>query len=149
MATFLLLQAFLGLFDSFLELREMFHELCKGIRMVFLTIAVTFLSNGYFFVETILKGSVFLVLMALTGIMGHVRAPVILAQRAAFLNFAFLGMQNSLELVPFCLPFPVTFSVHSFMAFSLALELATTFSTFSRMLNGFLTLWGSKFCVSY
>jgi hypothetical protein len=37
--------------------------------------------------ETILKGSVFLVLTALTGIMGRVRAPMFLAQCAAFLNF--------------------------------------------------------------
>jgi hypothetical protein len=59
--------------------------------MVFLTIAMAFLSNGYFLAETILKGSIFLVLMALTGIMGCVHAPMFLAQRAAFLNFCLFG----------------------------------------------------------
>ena len=54
--------------------------------MVFLTIAIAFLSNNYFLAETILKCSVFLILTALTGIMGCVRAPIFLAQRAAFLN---------------------------------------------------------------
>ena len=59
--------------------------------MVFLTIAVAFLTNGYFLVETILKGSVFLILMALTGIMGRVHDPIFLAQSAAFLNFSLFG----------------------------------------------------------
>jgi hypothetical protein len=72
--------------------------------MVFLTTAVAFLSNGYFLAETILEGSIFLVPTTLTGIIGRLRAPIFLAQRAAFLNFCLFG---------FCLPFPVTFSVLS------------------------------------
>jgi hypothetical protein len=59
----------------------------KELEWSFLTIAMAFLSNSYFLAETILKGSVFLVLMALTGIMGRVCAPMFLAQCAAFLNF--------------------------------------------------------------
>ena len=54
--------------------------------MVFLTIAMVLLSNGYFLAETILKSSIFLVLMALTGIVGRVYAPMFLAQHAAFLE---------------------------------------------------------------
>ncbi len=67
LATFLLSQAFLGLFDSFLEFREVFHEMRKGISMVFLTITMAFLSNGCFLAETVLKSSILLVLTALTG----------------------------------------------------------------------------------
>jgi hypothetical protein len=59
--------------------------------MVFLTIAVVLLSNGCFLAETILKGSILLVLMALTGIMDRMRTPMFLAQCAAFLDFCFLG----------------------------------------------------------
>jgi hypothetical protein len=91
LATFLLLQAFLGLFDSFLEFRESFHELCKGIRMVFLTIAMAFLPNGCFLAETILNGSIIFVLMAFTSIMGCMHAPMFLAQHTAFLELHLLG----------------------------------------------------------
>ncbi len=147
LATFLLLWAFLGLFDSFLEFQKAFHELCEGIKMVFLTIAMAFLSNSYFLVETILKGSVLLVLMNSPVLWVVCAPPYFWHSVQLFSTFAFLGMQNLLELVPFHLPFPVTFSVDSFMAFSLALELATTFLTFSRMPNSFLMLWGSESCV--
>ena len=41
--------------------------------------------------ETILKGSILLVLTALTGIVGHMHAPMFLAQCAAFLGFHLLG----------------------------------------------------------
>jgi hypothetical protein len=51
--TFHFTQAFLGLFDRFLEFQEMFHNLHKGISMVFLTITMAFLSNGCFLAETI------------------------------------------------------------------------------------------------
>ena len=98
MATFLLSRAFMGLFDSFLELQEAFHELHKGIRMVFLAIAVAFLSNGCFLAETLLKSSILLVLMALTGIVGLVRAPMFLAQRTAFLDFCLLGDSKFIEI---------------------------------------------------
>ncbi len=54
--------------------------------MVFLTIAVALQSNGCLSVETLFKSSIFRVLMALTGIVGHVYAPMFLAQRAAFLG---------------------------------------------------------------
>ncbi len=56
--------------------------------------------------------------MALTGILGHMHAPIFLEQRAAFLNFRLFGNVISFELVPLCLPFLVTFSVLSFVAFS-------------------------------
>jgi hypothetical protein len=56
------------------------------------------------------------------------------------LTYIFLGIQNSLELVPLCLPFLVAFSVLSFVAFSLVLVFATNFLTFSRMPNSFLML---------
>ncbi len=46
--------------------------------MDFLTITVEFLPNGCFLAETILKGSILFVLMAFTGIMGHMRAPMFL-----------------------------------------------------------------------
>jgi hypothetical protein len=59
--------------------------------MVFLTIAIAFLSKGYFLAETFLKSPIFLVLMALTGIMGRVHAPIFLAQRAVSLNFCLFG----------------------------------------------------------
>ncbi len=86
LAMFLLSRTFLGLFDSFLEFREAFHKLSERIGMVFLTIAVAFCSNGCLSVETLFKSPIFLVLMALTGIEGRVRAPMFLAQRAAFLG---------------------------------------------------------------
>ena len=54
--------------------------------MVFLTIAMALWSNGCLSVETLFKSSIFFVLMALTGIVGRVHAPMLLAQRAAFLD---------------------------------------------------------------
>ena len=76
----------MGLFDSFLEFREAFHKLREGIGVVFLTFTVVFLSNGRLSVETLFGSSIFLVLTALTGIVGRVRAPMFLAQGAAFLE---------------------------------------------------------------
>ncbi len=147
LATFLLSQAFLGFFDSFLEFQEAFHELCKGIRIVFLTIAVwcfcpmvTFLLKPFLRVPSFFYGTSLVLWVVCV-------PPYFWHSVQLFSTFAFLGMQNSLELVPFRLPFPVTFSVLSFRAFFLALELATTFSTFSRTPNSFLMLWGSKTCV--
>ena len=84
--TFLLSRTFLGLFDSFLEFREAFHNLREGIGMVFLTFTIVFCSNGRLSVETLFKSSIFLVFTALTGIVGRVHAPMFLAQRAAFLK---------------------------------------------------------------
>ena len=77
--TFLLSRTFLGLFYSFIKFREAFHELHEGISMVFLTIAMVLWSNGCLSVETLFKSPIFLILMALTGIVGHVRAPMFLA----------------------------------------------------------------------
>ncbi len=54
--------------------------------MIFLTIAVALWSNGCVSVETLLKSPIFLILMALTGIVGHVHAPMFLAQCTAFLD---------------------------------------------------------------
>ena len=54
--------------------------------MVFFTITVAFLPNGCFLAETILKGSILFVLMALTSIVGHVHAPMFLAECTAFLE---------------------------------------------------------------
>ena len=82
---FLLLRAFLGLFDGFLD-QEAFHESHKGIGMVFLTIAVALWSNGCLSAETLFKSSILLILMALTDIVGRVHAPMFLAHRAAFLD---------------------------------------------------------------
>ena len=79
LATFLLSQTFLGLFDSFLEFREAFHDLREGIGLVFLTFTIVFCSNGRLSVETLFESSIFLVLMALTGFVGRVRAPMLLA----------------------------------------------------------------------
>ncbi len=81
---FLLLRAFLGLFDSLVKFREGFHELHEGISMVFLTIAMALGSNGCFSAETLFKSFIFLILTALTGIVGCVRAPMFLAQGAFF-----------------------------------------------------------------
>jgi hypothetical protein len=63
----------------------------KELEWAFLTIALVFLSDGYFLAETILKGSIFLILMTLTGIIGRVCAPMFLTQNTAFLNLHFLG----------------------------------------------------------
>ena len=54
--------------------------------MVFLTIAMALWSNGCLSVETLFKSPIFLILMALTGIVGHVHAPMFLAQCTAFLD---------------------------------------------------------------
>jgi hypothetical protein len=62
--------------------------------MVFLTIAMAFLSNGCFLAETVLKDSILFVLTALTSIIGHVHTPIFLAQRAAFLDFRLLGFSK-------------------------------------------------------
>jgi hypothetical protein len=86
LATFLFLRTFLGLFDSFLKFREEFHEFRKGISMVFLSIAMALLSNGCLSAETLFKSLIFLILTALTGIVGRVRAPMFLAQCASFLD---------------------------------------------------------------
>ena len=75
--TFHFTQAFLGLFDHFLEFQEMFHNLHKGISMVFLTITMAFLSNGCFLAETLFKRSF--------SYFWHS------AQCIAFLNFRLLG----------------------------------------------------------
>ncbi len=83
---FLLSRTFLGLFDSFLEFREAFHNLREGIGVVFLTFTVVFRANGHLFVETLFKSSIFLVFTALTGIVGRVRAPMFLAQCATLLR---------------------------------------------------------------
>ncbi len=123
----LLLRAFLGLFDSFLEFRDSFHELHEGIRMVFLTIAVVLLSNGYILAETILKGSIFLILPALTGIMGPVHTPIFLAQGAAFLNFCLFGNAKFVGICTLMLAFSGGFLSTFLHGLSLALELATTF----------------------
>jgi type IV secretory pathway TrbL component len=90
-ATFLLSQVFLGLSNSFLEFRETVHDLRERVGIFFLTAAVALLSNGCFSAETLLKSSIFLVFTALTGIVGCVRAPMLLAQRAAFLNSRLFG----------------------------------------------------------
>ena len=76
----------MGLFDSFLEFREAFHKLHEGIVLVFLTFTVVFFFNGCLSVETLFGSFIFLVLMALTGIVGRVRAPMFLAQCATFLR---------------------------------------------------------------
>jgi hypothetical protein len=103
--------------------------------MVFLPITFALLSNGCFLAETLLKSSILLIFMALTCIVSHMHAPMFLVQ--LFSTFTFLRIQNSLELVPLRLPFPVAFSVLSFVAFSLTLEFA------QRTPNSLLTLWGS------
>ena len=54
--------------------------------MVFLTIPIAFQSNGCLSIETLYKSPIFLVFTALTGIVGRVRAPMFLAQHAAFLE---------------------------------------------------------------
>ncbi len=112
---FLLLQAFLGLFHILLKFWETVHELCKGISIFFPIIAVTFLSNGCFSAETILQSPIFLVLTALTSIVGHMRTPMFLAQHAAFLDSHFfrdmvvIGTTTAVEghmgapLILFCL----------------------------------------------
>ncbi len=64
----------------------MVHELHKGIGIFFLIIAVAFLPNGCLSAETLLQSPIFLVLTALTSIVGHVCAPMFLAQRTAFLE---------------------------------------------------------------
>ena len=52
----------------------------------FLTFTVVFRSDGRLSVETLFESSIFLVFTALTGIVGRVRAPMFLAQGAAFLE---------------------------------------------------------------
>ncbi len=59
--------------------------------MVFLTIAMAFLSNDCFLAETLLKRSILLILTALTSIVGCMHAPMFLAQHAALLNFCLFG----------------------------------------------------------
>ncbi len=54
--------------------------------MVFLIIAVPLWSNGCLSAETLFKSPIFLVLTALTGIVGCVSVPMFLAQCAAFLD---------------------------------------------------------------
>jgi hypothetical protein len=61
--------------------------------MVFLSITMVLLSNGCFLAETVLKGSILLILMALTSIMGHMCAPMFLAQPAAFLDFVLWNLK--------------------------------------------------------
>ncbi len=149
--TLLFSQAFLGLFDSFLEFRVAFHELCKGNGIFFLAIAIALRSNGCLSAETLFKSSIFIVLTALTSIVSCVRAPIFLAQRAAFLDFHLFRDTVVCGTTTLVLTFLALFSGFLsvlFWAFSLALEFATTFSTFSRMTNSFLMLWGSKSCVS-
>ena len=118
--------------------------------MGFLTITMAFLSNGYFFAETILKGSIFLVPTALTGIVGCVRALMFLAQCTTFLESHLLGDLVVIGISTLGLAFLALSSgfLQAFFAIlSLMLEFATHFSTFSRMPNSFLMLWGSESCV--
>ncbi len=118
--------------------------------MVFLTVAIVFRSNGCLSVETHFKSSIFLVLMALTCIVGCVHAPMFLAQRAAFLEphlFRDMVVRGTTTLVLTFLALSGGFLGLSFLTLSLVLECATTYSTFSRTPNSFLTLWGSESCV--
>ena len=91
MVTFLLSQAFLGLFHSLLEFRETVHDLREGIVTFFPAIAVAFLSYGCLSAETLFESSIFLVLTSLTGNVGRVRTPMLLAQCAAFLDSHLFG----------------------------------------------------------
>ncbi len=106
MATFLLSRAFMGLFDSILELREAFHDLREGISMVFLTFTMAFLSNGCFLAETLLKSSILLVFTALTGIVGRMCAPMFLALRTAFLNSCLFRDLEFIGIRTLALTFP-------------------------------------------
>ena len=59
----------------------------KRIGTFFLAmITVALRSNGCLSAETLFKSPIFLVLMALTGILGRVCTPMFLAQHAAFLD---------------------------------------------------------------
>ena len=110
---------------------------------------MAFLSYGCLSAETLLKSSIFLVLMALTGIVGRVRAPILLAQRAAFLDSHLFGDSNLVGTSTLVLTRVVALSggfLGSLAAFSLASEFATNFSTFSRMLYSFLMLGEQILC---
>ena len=104
--------------------------------MVLLTIAIAFHSNGCLSAETLFKSPIFLVLMALTGIVGRVSTPMFLAQHAAFLDshlFRDMVVSGTTTLALTFLALSGGFLCVSFTAFSLVLEFATIFSMFSRM----------------
>ncbi len=64
----------------------------QRIGIFFLIIAIVFLSNGCLSTENLLKSPIFLVLMALSSIVGCVSTPMFLAQHAAISNLTFLGI---------------------------------------------------------
>jgi hypothetical protein len=130
--------SFLGLFYSLFEFRETVNYQREGVGTFFLAIAVAFLSYGCLSAETLLKSSIFLALMALTSIVGRVRAPILLAQRAAFLDSHLFGDSNLVGTSTLVLTRVVALSggfLGSLAAFSLAWEFATNCSMFSRMDN--------------
>ena len=79
--------------SGFLEFGEAFHELCKGIGIFFFALAIALWSNGRLSVETLFGSSIFLIFTALTGIVGHVRAPICLAQGTTFLRPHLFGIR--------------------------------------------------------
>ena len=66
---------------------------------------MAFLSNGCLLAETLFKSSIFLVLMALTSIVGGVCTPMFLAQCAAFLNLRLFGNSNFVGICTLMLTF--------------------------------------------
>ncbi len=147
MATFLLSQAFLGILDSFLEFQEMVHNLCKGIGIFFCTAAVAFLSNGCFPTETLLESSIFHLFAALTGIVGHMRAPRFLAQHAAFLDSCLFRDLVLIGITTLMLTFVALSSDFlSIFLCSLFLGIGICYPFFNVLKNA-LTLWGSESCV--
>ncbi len=88
--------------------------------------------------------------MTLISIVGRVHAPMFLAQCAAFLDshlFRDTVVSGTTTLGLTFLALSGGFLSVFFHSLFLGIGIASTFSTFSRMPNSFLTLWGSESCV--
>ena len=75
----------------------------------FLTAAVAFLSNGCFPFETLFKSAIFLILMALTSIVGRMHAPMFVAQYAAILDLCLFGVLKFIGISSLVLTFSCGF----------------------------------------
>ncbi len=134
-------------FSSF-EKRSM--NCAKKLAWCFLPLPLHFAPNGCLSIETLFKSSIFLVLTALTGIVGPVHAPMFLAQCTAFLEphlFRDTVVRGTTTLALTFLALSGGFLGTFLFGLFLGIGICYYFSTFSRTPNSFLTLWGSESCM--
>ncbi len=136
LVTFLLLRAFLGLFDAFSSFEKRSKNCAKELEWSFLPLPWLFCPMVIFLRKPFLRVPSFSYLPHSPVLLVVCVPPYFWHSVQLFSTFAFLAFVYLFRWLS-----------QYFPAFSLALELVTTFSMFSRTPNSFLMLWGSKYCV--